>query len=97
MKLHRTYNLNDDCNTYNLNDDCNTSITKNSNKKKRASHPSSIQEPNIDFRKLVDKLKRAKITKKLEEIENLNLEYVSNIQTTTSQINNIHDSDLRLA
>ena len=65
--------------------------------KKRASHPSSIREPNLDFRKLVDKLEQAEITKKLEETENLKLQYVNNIQTTTSQINNINDSDTDLS
>ena len=39
--------------------------------KKRASHPSSLREPDLDFRKLVDKLKQAEITRKLEETENL--------------------------
>ena len=34
---------------------------------------------------------------KLEETENLKLQYVNNIQTITSQINNIHDSDTELA
>ena len=34
--------------------------------KKRASHPSSIREPDIDFRKPVD---QAEITMKLEETE----------------------------
>ena len=29
--------------------------------KKRASHPSSIGEPHLDFRKLIDKLKQAEI------------------------------------
>ena len=29
--------------------------------KKRASHPSSIQEPDLSFRKLVDKLEQAEI------------------------------------
>ena len=38
--------------------------------KKRTSHPSSIREPDIDFRKLVDKLEQAEITMKLEETEN---------------------------
>ena len=65
--------------------------------KKRASHPSSIREPNLDFRKLVDKLEQAEITKKLEETENLKLQYVNNIQTTTSQINKINDSDTDLS
>ena len=61
--------------------------------KKRASHPSSIRETDLDFRRLVDKLEQAEITMKLEETENLKLQYVNNIQTTTSQINNINDSD----
>ena len=34
--------------------------------KKRASHPSSIREPDLDFGKLVDKLEQAEITMKLE-------------------------------
>ena len=34
---------------------------------------------------------------KLEETENLKLQYVNNIQTTTSQINNINDSDTDLS
>ena len=37
------------------------------------------------------------ITMKLEETENLKLQYVNNIQTTTSQKNNIHDSDTELS
>ena len=61
--------------------------------KKRPSHPSSIWELDLDFRKLVDKLELAEITMKLEETENLNLQYVNNIQITNSQINNIKDSD----
>ena len=65
--------------------------------KKRASHPSSIREPGLDFRKLVDKLEQAEITMKLEETENLKLQYVNKIQTTTSQINNINDSDTDLS
>ena len=51
--------------------------------KKRASHPSSIQEPDLDFRKLVDKLEQVEITMKLEVTENLKLQYVNNIQATT--------------
>ena len=51
-------------------------------KKKRASYPSSIREPDKDFRKLADKQEQAKVTMKLEETKNLNLQYVSNIQTT---------------
>ena len=34
---------------------------------------------------------------KLEETENLKLQYVNNIQTTTSHINNINDSDTDLS
>ena len=34
---------------------------------------------------------------KLEETENLKLQYVNNIQTTTTQINNIHNSDIELS
>ena len=65
--------------------------------KKRASHPSSVRGSGLDFRKLVDKLEQAEITMKLEEMENLKLQYVNNIQTTTSQINNINDSDTDLS
>ena len=64
--------------------------------KKRASHPSSIREPDLDFRKLADKLEPAEITMKLEETENLKLQYVNRIETNTKQINNIHDSDVDL-
>ena len=39
--------------------------------KKRASHPSSIREPGIDFRKLSYKSEQAEIKMKLEETENL--------------------------
>ena len=35
--------------------------------KKRASHPSSNLEPDLDFRKLVDKLEQAENTMKLDE------------------------------
>ena len=63
--------------------------------KKRASHPSSIREPDLDFRKLVDKLEPAEITMKLEETENLKLLYNNNNQTT--QINNINNSDTDLS
>ena len=65
--------------------------------KKRASHLSSNREPDLDFGKLVDKLEQAEITMKLEETENLKLQYVNNIQTTTTQINNIHNSDTDLS
>ena len=73
--------------------------------KKRASHPSSIQEPDIDFQKLVDKLDQAEITMKLEKTEKLKQQHpftnskleLSNIQTITSQIIIIQDSDNELA
>ena len=65
--------------------------------KKRASHPSSIREPDFDFRKLVDKLEQAEITIKLEETGNLKLQYYNNIQTITSQINNVNESDTELS
>ena len=42
--------------------------------KKRASHPPSIREHNIDFRKLVDKLEQAEITTKLQKTEKLKLQ-----------------------
>ena len=64
--------------------------------KKRASHPSSIRKPGLDFRKLVDKLEQAEITVKLEETENLKLQYVNRIETNTTHINNIQDSDVDL-
>ena len=43
-------------------------------KKKRASQLSSVREPNIDFRKLVEKLEQAGITMKFEETENLKVQ-----------------------
>ena len=64
--------------------------------KKRASHPSSIREPDLDVRKLVDKLEQAEITMKLEETENLKLQYVNRIETNTTHINNIQESDTDL-
>ena len=64
--------------------------------KKRASHPSSIREPDLDFRKLVDKLEQAEITMKLEETENLKLQYVNKIETTPTNINNIQESETDL-
>ena len=63
---------------------------------KRASHPSSIREPDLDFRKLVDKLEQAEITMKLEETENLKLQYVNRIQTNTTLIKNVQESDTDL-
>ena len=65
--------------------------------KKRASHPSSIREPNLGFRKLVDKLEQAEITMKLEETQTFKLQYIERIQTNTTHINNIHDSDVDLS
>ena len=35
--------------------------------KKRASHPSSIREPDLGLRKLVDKLEQAEITMKFKK------------------------------
>ena len=64
--------------------------------KKRASHPSSIREPDLDFRKIVDKLEQAEITMKLEETENLKLQYVNGVETNTTHINNIQESDTDL-
>ena len=64
--------------------------------KKRAFHPSSIREPDLDFRKLVDKLEQAEITMKLEETENLKLQNVNRIETTPTNINNIQESDTDL-
>ena len=63
----------------------------------RASHPSSFREPDLEFRKHVDKLEQAEITMKPKEKENLKLPYIKNIQTTTTQINNIHNSDTDLS
>ena len=65
--------------------------------KKRASHPSSIREPDLDFRKLVDKLEQAEITMKLEETENLKLQYVNHIETNTTHINNTQQPDIDLS
>ena len=64
--------------------------------KKRASHPYSTRKPELEFRKLVDKLEQAEITMKLEETENLKLQYVNIIETNTTHINNIQDSDVDL-
>ena len=64
--------------------------------KKRASHPSSIREPDLDFGKLLDKLEKAEITMKLEETENLKLQSVDRIETNTTHINNIQESDTDL-
>ena len=44
--------------------------------KKRVSHPFSIRETDIDFRKLVDILEQAEITKK-QKIENINIKTTS--------------------
>ena len=68
-------------------------MVKNNNNKKIASHPSSIRAPDTDFRKLVNKLAQAEITRKLEKTEKLEKQYLNNIQKTTSQINNIQHCD----
>ena len=65
--------------------------------KKRASHPSSIRELVLDFRKLVNKLEQAEITTKLEETDNFQIQKVNNVHTTTSHINSINDSDTDLS
>ena len=64
--------------------------------KKRASHPTSFREPDLDFRKLVDKLEQAEITMKLEETKNPKLQYVNRIETNTTHINNVQESDTDL-
>ena len=64
--------------------------------KKRASHHSSLREPDLDFSKLVDKLEQAEITMKLEETENLKLQYVNHIETKTTH-NNIQETDIDLS
>ena len=64
--------------------------------KERASHSSSIREPDLDFRKLVDKLEQAEITMKLEEKENLKLQYVNRIETNTTHLSNRQESDVDL-
>ena len=65
--------------------------------KKRASHPSSTREPDLDLKKLVDNLEQVETALKLEETEILKLQYVNNIQTATSHINNNNDSDTDLS
>ena len=65
--------------------------------KERASHPYSIRESDLDFRKVADKLEEAEITMKLDETENLKLQYVKRIETNTTHINNIQDSDVELS
>ena len=83
-------------NDKNFKDDLNTT-TKEKCYKKTASHPSSIREPGLDFRKLVDKLEQAEITMKLEQTANLKLQYVNCIETNTTHINNIQESDRDLS
>ena len=65
--------------------------------KKRASHPSPIREPDLDFRKLIGKLEQAEITMQLEETDNWKLYHVHSIQATTLHINTINDSDTELS
>ena len=45
----------------------------------------------------MDKLEQDEITMKLEEAENLKLQYLNKIQSATSQIIYSHDSDIELA
>ena len=54
--------------------------------KRRASHALSIQDRDIEFQKLIDKIEQAEKTMKIEKTENLKLQNVGNIQTRTSQI-----------
>ena len=63
----------------------------------RASRPSPIYEPDIDIQNLEDNLEQAEIKMKLEETENIKLQYIYDIQTTSSHINNIQESDNELA
>ena len=65
--------------------------------KKRASHPSSIRDPDLDFRKLVDELEQAEIKTKLEETENVKLQYVIRIETNTTHRKSIQESDVDLS
>ena len=64
--------------------------------RKRASHPSSIREPDLDFRNIVDKLEQAELTLKLEITENLKLQYINRIETNTTHINHVQESDTDL-
>ena len=93
LKTHDYINTKND---RNFNDDLNTSIKENSYKKERASHPSSIREPDLDSRKLADRIEQAEITMKLEATENLKLQYVNRIETNTTHINHIQESDTNL-
>ena len=61
--------------------------------KRRASYALSIRDPDIEFRKLIDKPEQAEITMKLEKAGNLILQNMDNILTTTSKNNFFHDSD----
>ena len=92
LKMHDYKNTHDYKTDLNFNDDSNTTTTQNCNKKE--SITSIINsKTDIEFQKLIDKLEQTEITMNLEERENLQLQYVINIQTTTSQINHIRDSD----
>ena len=66
-------------------------------RKKKASHSSSIREPDFHFRKQMDKQDQAQVTMKLEEAENIKFEYVRKVQKTTPQTKIIPDSDNELA
>ena len=58
-------------------------------------YPRISQDQSENYSKC--KLEQAEITMKLEETENLKLQYVNNIQATTTQINNKHNSDTDLS
>ena len=79
-----------------FNDDSNTSIRKKSYQKEIITSLLNLRT-RFWFWKSVDTLEQAKITIKLEETENPQLQFVNNIQTTTTQINNFHNSDIDLS
>ena len=54
-------------------------MKKNSNKEKHLTSL-KVNEPELDFRKVVDKLEPAEITMELDDPENLRQQYVSYIQ-----------------
>ena len=72
-----------------FNDDFHATIRKKITREK-ASHPSSTRGPDIDFQKLVGKLKQIKVTKIIEET-NFKITIPFQTQTTTLHINNIQE------
>ena len=48
--------------------------------KKRASHPCSVREPDLSFRKLVDKLEQAEITMKQKILNYTTLKICKQLQ-----------------